>query len=285
MRNLETVAIAALLAGSVTAVPLPGNAQAANPAISAPAGPATDTDASQSGIVTGQAFSAIKYTRTVQVQPSGKRLITAEGHHVRLARDRSGRIYMAGGNAGLENCDLPSLGKLPLCEAWNTLLFDPAAGTMTHWVEGEIGDKTQYGVIKLLDDQLADAEQRTSALEESRAETSGTEPGIMVQKLEERLIGGVKATGVRTTVTHSGSGGNPATTIHEVWTSAKMRLVLRVVDGDPHGEETVSGLNHISLTPDAALFQAPTERILRQWKDRIGDANRDIDDLTGWLVK
>ena len=279
--NLKIASVTALLAGLLTVGSRLGNAQAGEPT-----GSATDGDPSRPEIVTGEAFSAVKYTRTVQVQPNGKRLITSEGHHVLMARDSSGKIYMAGGDdaAGTQNCDLPTLGKLPPCDAWNNFLFDPTKGTMTHWMEGERGGKDQYVLVKLSDGQIAEAERLTSALEESGTKPAGDEPGITVQNLGERLIGGVKASGVRTTVTHSGFGASPATTIHEVWTSAKMRLVLRVVDGDPHGEETVSGLNHISLAPDAALFQAPTERILRQPKES-GYAIEDMNDLSGWLVK
>ncbi len=280
MGNLRIAAVATLLVGLITTGSRLADAQAGDSV-----GSATDPDASQPEIVTGEAFSAVKYTRTVQVQPNGKRLITAEGHHILMARDRSGKIYMTGVEETPENtCDLSSLGKLPLCEAWSNFLFDPTGGTMTHWMRGKRGGKDQYVVVKLSDEQIAEAERLTSALESTRAEPAGDEPGITIRNLGERLIGNVKATGVITTVTHSGSGANPATTIHEVWTSAKMRLVLRVVDGDPHGEETVSGLNHISLTPDAALFQAPTDRILRQTKESRF-ASGDMNDLSGWLLK
>ena len=86
-------------------------------------------------------------------------------------------------------------------------------------------------------------------------------------------------------MTHAGADGKATVTIHEVWTSTKMRLVLRVVDGDPLGEETVSGLNYISLTPDPGLFTPPEGRILRHWKDGSDEAINDIVHLSQWLVK
>ncbi len=111
------------------------------------------------------------------------------------------------------------------------------------------------------------------------------EPGVMVQRLGKRSFKGVQATGIRTTVTRAGPDGKPASTIHEVWTSAKMRLVLRVVDGDPQGEETVSGLTAISLSPDAKLFQLPEGRSLRHWEERDtrGFADADVRNLGEWL--
>jgi len=36
-----------------------------------------------------------------------------------------------------------------------------------------------------------------------------------------------------------------------------MQLIVRVIDGDPNGEETVWGLEKISAAADASLFQPP----------------------------
>jgi hypothetical protein len=36
-----------------------------------------------------------------------------------------------------------------------------------------------------------------------------------------------------------------------------MQLIIRVIDGDPNGEETVWGLEKVSAAPDASLFQPP----------------------------
>ncbi len=83
-------------------------------------------------IITGQAFSALKYIRTVHVQSDGRRIITAEGHHIRMARDSEGRIYMAGAGMTGKPCDLPLIGKLPLCDYWNPSILDLKARLMWH---------------------------------------------------------------------------------------------------------------------------------------------------------
>jgi hypothetical protein len=80
---------------------------------------------------------------------------------------------------------------------------------------------------------------------------------------------------------HNDENGKPKPTIHEVWTSAQMHLVLKVVDGDPHGDEVVSGLDHISLTPKSELFTPPTERILRQGKNPV----HGMAALARWIVQ
>ncbi len=233
-------------------------------------------------IVTGQAFSAVRYSRTVRVEPNGRRAIVREGHRVLMARDREGRIYMAGQGMADKQCDLPSLGKLPVCDFWGPLLLDLRAKTIWHWTDGEIGDKEQSVQMGLRDDQFADAERFTSVLPKP---PDSAEPGVTVQSLGERNFKGIRATGIRTTITRAGPDGKPASTIHEVWTSAKMHLVLRVVDGDPQGEETVSGLTAISLTPDAKLFQLPERHYLRHWgeRDTRGFADADVRNLGEWL--
>ena len=244
---------------------------------------AQEGDPYSPAIVTGQAFSAVRYSRTVRVEPNGRRAIVREGHRVLMARDREGRIYMASQGMADKQCDLPSLGKLPVCDFWGPLLLDLGAKTIWHWTDGEIGDKEQLVQMGLRDDQFADAQRLTSELPKPLPDAA--EPGVTVQSLGERNFKGIRAIGVRTTVMRAGPDGKPASTIHEVWTSAKMRLVLRVVDGDPQGEETISGLTAISLTPDAKLFQLPERRFPRHWEERDtrGYADTDVRNLGEWL--
>lgn len=70
--------------------------------------------------------------------------------------------------------------------------------------------------------------------------------------------------------------------IHEVWTSAEMRLIIRVTDGDPNGEESVWGLEKISLAPDAKLFQPP-DGYQRQHQRWDGYYANDFEDLKSWF--
>ncbi len=137
--------------------------------------------------------------------------------------------------------------------------------------------------MDLREDQITKAEQLTSVLAKLPDDTS--EPGVSMQNLGERSFEGIRANGVRTTRMHAGIDGKPISTIHEVWTSMEMRLVLRVIDGNPLGEEIISGLNHISLAPDISLFKPPEGRILRHWNDNSEYASGDITNLSEWLVR
>ena len=137
--------------------------------------------------------------------------------------------------------------------------------------------------MDLKDDQMEEAERLTSVLPLPLHESS--EPGVTVQNLGERQFEGIRAEGVRTTTVHAGPDRQARFTIHEVWISEKMRLVLRVIDGDPKEEETVSGLNHISLTPEPSLFRPAERAILRHGNNSSHYAGGDIRSLSEWLVK
>lgn len=92
-------------------------------------------------IVTGEPFSAVKFTHVVHIQKDGTPLVTAEKGHALLARDLKGRIFMSGAAGFNDDCDLPELGKLPVCDAWRLFIFDPGAGVMWHWGDGELATK------------------------------------------------------------------------------------------------------------------------------------------------
>ncbi len=248
----------------------------------APATQNMDADLYTPAIVTGHPFSAVRYTRTVIVQPNGKRTITAEGHHVLMARDRGGRIYMAGAGMSDKHCDLPSLGKLPPCDAWFPFVADLKAGTWVHWGEGEFAEKTRAIVLDMLPAQIADAQRLTSVLPLPAENVS--EPGVTRQDLGERSIQGIRCKGVRITTTHAGPDGQPVSSIHEVWTSDQLRLVLRALDGNPQGEERVSGLSHITLDPDPAYFQSPQDRTVEHAPDDPHNLFKpDVTQLSDWL--
>jgi hypothetical protein len=229
----------------------------------------------------------------VHVQKDGTSVIVAEKGHSLIARDSDGRVFMSAAEERSGDCDLPDLGsdlpnlkKLPLCDHWGLHLFDPKAGVMWHWADGEIGDKVQYVRVDLLSEQIAVAERLTSILPDPPADIA--EPGVTVQALGEHDIEGISATGFRTITMHNDNNGKPKPTIHEVWTSAQMHLVLKVVDGDPHGDEVVSGLDHISFAPKPELFAPPAERILRYWKDDPHQSEAVVPDLAAlatWIVQ
>jgi hypothetical protein len=243
--------------------------------------PGSVAEGSVSEVVTEQPFSAIKFTQVVHKGKYGNPLTFDERGHVLIARDKNGRSLMVYGRQSPDaSCDPPNLGVLPICKLWGSIIFDPSAGVMWHWLDGPEADKSQYVEVDLLSDQIADAKRFTSTSSDPDLKRDSN-----VQDLGEQDIQGLRARGVRTITVHLDSAGVPKMTIHEVWTSAQLNLVLKVVDGDPDGDEIVSGLDHISLTPSPMLFQLPTERMLRHRKDKTNYADYDLAQLENWLVR
>lgn len=236
-------------------------------------------------VISGHPFSAIKYERIVRVQSDGRRATIREAHHILLARDARGVIFMSGADRSDSNCDLPQLGHLEICDFWSTILFDPTTATMWHWPEGEVADKTQATQMDLDYKQLSEAEGLTSIISLPK-NNSQDEEGRQIEDLGERLFAGLRVRGVRTTELHGGSSGEkPRELVHEVWFSEDYRLVVQVVDGNPEGEERVAGLSHLTISPSASLFEIPPNRTVRHWKDSGQYAGVDIDLLSLWQVQ
>jgi len=94
----------------------------------------------------------------------------------------------------------------------------------------------------------------------------------------------VLATGSRTTILRNQGQASATKTIHEVWMSEDMRLVIKVIDGDPGNVERISGLEHISLDPDSSLFAIP-EGYNVQHRNTVGEyAGNDLTAMAGWFV-
>jgi hypothetical protein len=246
------------------------------------------------GVSASQPFSAVKFTRKVHIESDGTPTILTERRDIHLARNANGRVFLADGTEGDSNpCNLPEpnppepiklpkSGLPPLCDNWGLLVFDPNAGIFWHWGDGIVADKTQYVEIDLTSGQARDAERSMSTLPVIHIEEP--EPTVTMNDLGVQNIEGIPARGVRTVTLHKDAATLSKVTIHEIWISTQMSLVLKIIDGDPAGDETITGLDHISLTPDPQLFQPPTERILRHYKDgRFADY--DFRQLAKWLVQ
>jgi len=189
---------------------------------------------------------------------------------------------MSGSASTDEFCDPPKVSKLPVCDEWYLVLFDPNQGVFWDWPDGEYGERTQYVEIALQSDQVEKAEQNTSETPDLPSEI--TDPGTSFLDLGERQIEGIRAKGIRTTTQGRNEAGQPNVTIHEVWISPQMHLVLQVIDGDPAGEETISGLDRISLSPNPGLFQPPRERILRHYDHGKYGAGA-LEKFESWFVR
>ena len=247
--------------------------------------PAGDSKASVAGIaiVAGRPFSATKYSRLVKVLPDGKQLFIANQRYpIHLARDAEGRLRLQQVDLFAE-CDQPRMQEPPHVRCGVEIVFDPKSRTITHWPEGDRAGRVAV-VVPLTQTQTDQVEESTSQTPNDRSEFEPDASSVTTRKLGEKVIEGVRVLGVRrTTIFPVGHDGNkvPITRIHEVWTSPDLNLLIKTIDGDPNGEETVTGLEKISLQPDSALFQSPTGyQVQRRSSGNFVDSDRQF--LAKW---
>jgi hypothetical protein len=240
--------------------------------------------------VTGHPFSATKYTRTVRITPDGSRTVIAERHSIGLARDSEGRIRIEGAETTPE-CERPGMLVLLRCPAVLVLVFDPSARILSDWLMGA-ESAPEAGIHKLTPEQFAECERLTLSTAAVLSAMDPAEANIVTEDLGQKVIEGIATNGVRTTTMLLAEDSNEKPTvkrIHEVWTSGEMKLVIKVIDGDPHGEETISGLKQISMTPDPSLFSPPNGyavydarivKFIHSWA-----ADEYVRHMTEWQVK
>lgn len=100
--------------------------------------------------------------------------------------------------------------------------------------------------------------RRTLAAPLASAQNSAN---LQTESLSERSIGGVLATGTRSTqVIPAGSVDNDRdfTVVSETWTSAELKTTVRQVSSDPRTGTVTTELSNIDRTePDPALFKVP----------------------------
>jgi len=241
-----------------------------------------------SGAVLHEPFSATSYVRVVKILPDGKQqFIRNVRYPIRLARDAEGRVRIdIAPNPG-EECDQMQMLTPPVCDDWAVVVFDPHAQTSTHWVGGEIGYHGPV-VVKLTTSQFQDAETATLTLPSQPTADTLDDPNATFQDLGEKQIDGIDANGIRITrvlwLDQGGASRVRTVHIHEVWTSEPMHLVVRIIDGDPNGEETIAGLDHVSLGDHPELFQLPSG-YRTMFYDQGRYAGDDISLLGSWFVQ
>lgn len=247
---------------------------------------ATRSQASEgvTGAIPDRPFSATKYAMRVRVLPDGKlRFLGNERYPTKIARDAQGRIMMQTVDPEelSPECDELRLLSPPPCPSWTVFVIDPVAHTVAHWTEGE---RAAHIVVDMpiSDSNLEQAIRSTSNLPAPLAGFSTDEGDVKTVDFGSRVIDGVVAHGVRTILENRAS--HRLTRIHEVWIAAEMNLIVRVVDGDPNGTETVWGLKKVSLHPDPALFSAP-EGYERQHQVSDVWAMHDFEHLQTWFEK
>lgn len=236
--------------------------------------------------VIGRPFEAIKYRRIVKMLPGGKQAIVDESNVMQVARDSEGRVRIETA-AEIPECEQLASHALEKCPDRQVIIFDPSAQVITHWIEGNWATHGAV-VIKISSRQFEDVEESIRSFDENPKDSDTQEEDVRVQDLGQKIIEGVRATGIRKTTVHpaKSSGNNPATaTIHESWKSEDLDLPIKIVDGDLQSEVAISGLEHIQLTPDASLFLPPAGYSVITWNDRSELADKDLIYLADWAVK
>jgi len=281
----------ASLAGLVACLALPGlSSMAAQDATAAAIG----SDHAQ--LITGQPFTGIKYARRVRVLPDGKlQFVRNERYPTRIARDADGRLMMQVLQADplSPECHWLDTPVPPVCPDWSVFVIDPVAHKVTHWGEGEMAyhGGVDFPLTLVRQEDAADS---TAALPALKPDFTDEDGKMSTVDLGDRVIDGITAHGVRWTLLYDvNQDGQPVqrTRIHEVWTSREMQLIVRVIDGDPGGEETMWGLEKISLSPDAVLFRPPDDYEMEHRKSdgmgatHHGFVDADFEALQGWFTE
>jgi hypothetical protein len=259
------------------------------------AGAVSNVQDNRVALLAGHPFSAIKYARKVRALPDSKlQFITNERYPIRIARDANGRLMMQDIHSDdlQSECDHLELRVPPLCPAWSVFVIDPVAHTIANWAAGELGAH-MWMDFPLSDARLEETVHATADLPDVPPDFSDEDGKMSKVNLGNRTIEGIPVHGMRWTLLYDTNQDGQTiqrTRIHEVWTSAEMKLIVRVVDGDPHGVESVWGLKKISLSPDPALFQPPADyqflhcyQVHRSNCDKFTD--HEFEYLASWFSK
>lgn len=245
----------------------------------------SDPATADTGIVQGEPFSAISYVRKIRILPDGKQeFIRNLRYPEEVARDTAGRVRIGIVTLLQPECDRLDMLVPPPCPVKTIIVFDPNQPTLIDWLEGEAAGHVT-AIRRLTPEQVEDARHSTSIMPEDVRSTQSDERDTTIENLGDKSLEGVLATGMRTTkvicVQEAGTR-KCRRTIHEIWVSRKMDLVLRIVEGDPQGEESISGLEHLSRSPDMATFEPPDGYVTQHPGTKYSD--HFIDLLASWFV-
>jgi hypothetical protein len=216
--------------------------------------------------VVGEPFSAVQEHETKRTLADGT-TISHKGHHS-IARDAEGRVHvelrMANGENGKPDEVL-------------VFVMDPVAHTLTTWVQNAPGQAKTASFFKLPAQGLHPETQNSH----SASESSRPQPIVTVEGLGTQSIDGLEVTGKRTTtIVPAGRAGNsaPITTVHEVWTSPDLQLVIKQHWIDPRsGERTVELEKIARADPDPALFRPPAGYELKSASETLKQLEEKLD--------
>jgi hypothetical protein len=218
-------------------------------------------------IVKGVPYSAEIVTEFVQTLSDGNRIVQRKT--ARVYRDGQGRIRreddLPGGAAAISILD---------AVAGTAFTLDPAkrvARETSPLLINSGGTQPLFHLFQLMPFQkgYSGATTDTVSLQawapRARATRAGADPAAAPsdEKLPDRVIEGVLATGTRRTTTiEKGAIGNeqPIKIVSEEWRSPELQILVLTDLNDPRAGRSTYRLLKISrLEPDAALFQIPSD--------------------------
>lgn len=174
----------------------------------------------------------------------------------------------------------------PACPSWDVFVIDPGSRLVTHWPDGELAAHVAVD-MPLSQEHLELAARLTSEIPNQEPEPDTDATRVSKEDLGDRVIDGIRAHGLRTTITYPvGHSRNqvPTSRIHELWISPELKLIVRAIDGDPNGVERIWGLEKISLEPDPSLFVPPDGYEMQHQKSDTW-AEQDFEELKSWFEK
>jgi hypothetical protein len=220
----------------------------------------------QGQVVKGVPYSAEIVSESIQTLADGNRIV----------QRKTGRVYRDGQGRMRREDDRPSGGPAVSITdpvAGTAFTLDPASRTARETPVMSFNlSKSDIGLYRLWIDPYAISGQAGLTYSYSVGGVPQQAPGVRArraagggdyaeEKLPDRNIEGVLATGVRRTTTIAkGAIGNelPIKIVSEEWTSPELQVLVMTDHLDPRtGRSTYQLLKISRLEPDAALFQVP----------------------------
>ncbi len=248
----------------------------------------------ESKIVRGLPYSAEILSESVQTLADGNRIVQRTTGHV--YRDNEGRIRREeerpSGGRSITISDVVGGRSYTLNEEQHTAAEGPLIATL-NWGSGGAATLvlSQLNALKKVQLDLGGgltvegggrgapptdaAGQKERKIEQLKATVAGgrgvallnPSEEVAEERLQDRVIGGVLASGTRRTTTiPAGAIGNerPITVVSEEWYSPDLQILVQTERTDPRLGRSVYQVSNINRNePDPSLFQVPTDYTIR----------------------
>jgi hypothetical protein len=137
--------------------------------------------------------------------------------------------------------------------AWTVQVMDVVARTSLTWDIDDLEPKVVH--VTHFSDANRPPPPTPEQIAQQKKQAALNQPPQSELKIEDlgtKDINGVSADGKRTTRSiPAGEEGNvrPVTTVHEIWNSKQLGQMVRTIDDDPRGSDTVFALEDIKADP------------------------------------